>query len=316
MKARAAGILLGFAALICAALYLDAASLADASRYALDHPLGLLAAFGAYTGAFILRALAWRSLMPERVPLPRLFSLIMAALFLNHAAPAKAGDFARMYGVAQRGVEGGRAAASVILARLADLIGLLAVLAGAWTLADGAGWEPLAAPAAVVAVATLALPLLARARLPSRLGRISGPVAKLQAALRETDPRAIGVALLWATPAWMLEAGVLLFVVRGLGLEVSLAGVVAATCFAVLLQAVPVTPGGLGTYEAGMVFVLVALGAPPGPAFAAAVASHALKFMYAFAAAPFALMEGVAVARARKGPQPEKVKTDEASVEV
>src|SRR5688500_17567851 len=120
--------------LISASLFLDAATIRDALRYAAEHPLGLLAAFGAYTGAFVLRAFAWRPFVPRSLPASRLFSLILAALFLNHVAPAKAGDLARMYGVAKQGVDGGRAAAGVVLARLADVVGLLVVLVGTWIL--------------------------------------------------------------------------------------------------------------------------------------------------------------------------------------
>jgi hypothetical protein len=152
LRARVAVILAGLAALVSASLFLDAAPLRDALLYAAEHPLGLLAAFGAYTAAFVLRAFAWRPFVPRRVPSSRLFALLLAALFLNHVAPAKAGDFARMYGLGKQGVEGGRAAASVILARLADLVGLLVVLAGAWALAGGARWGALISPAVAAAV--------------------------------------------------------------------------------------------------------------------------------------------------------------------
>jgi uncharacterized membrane protein YbhN (UPF0104 family) len=77
---------------------------------------------------------------------------------------------------------------------------------------------------------------------------------------------------------------------------------------------VPLTPGGLGTYEAGMVFVLVSLGVSAEPAFAVAVISHATKFLYAFAAASFAVREGVSavITSSNSG----KVETDEASLKV
>jgi uncharacterized membrane protein YbhN (UPF0104 family) len=314
LRARVAVILVGMLALVSIALFLDAASLKEALRYAAEHPLALLAAFGAYTAAFVLRAFAWRPFVPRSIPTSRLFSLLLAALFLNHVAPAKAGDFARMYGIAEQGVEGGRAAAGVILARLADLVGLLVVLAGAWTLTGAAEWESLIAPAGAVAAAVLALWMLACTVTLPPLGRLAEPVAKLRAALRETSPGVLGVAFLWAAPAWVLEAGILLFLVRGLGLDLGLAGAVAATCFAVLATAVPLVPGGLGTYEAGMVLVLVGLGVPVEPAFAAAVISHSMKFLYAFAVAPFAVREGVSavIARSNAG----KVKTDEAGLEV
>jgi glycosyltransferase AglD len=314
LRTRVAAILIGMLVLISASLFLDAASIREALGYAVEHPLGLLAAIGAYTGAFVLRAFAWRPFVPRSIPGFRLFSLILAALFLNHVAPAKAGDLARMYAIAKQGVEGGRAVAGVILARLADLVGLLVVLIGAWTLAGGAEWGALIAPAGAVVVATLALWALARARTLPPLGRLANPVAKLRSALRETSPGALGAAFLWAAPAWVLEAGILLYLARGLGLDLGLAGAVAATCFAVLITAVPLVPGGLGTYEAGMVFVLVSLGVPAELAFAAAVISHATKFLYAFAAAPFVVREGISVAITRSNSG--KVETNEARLEV
>jgi len=201
----------------------------------------------------------------------------------------------------------------VILARLADLVGLIVVLIAAWTLAGGAMWGSLIAPAGVVVIVALALWALARTKTLPPLGRLSEPVAKLRSALRETRPGALGAAFLWAAPAWVLEAGILLFLARGLGLDLGLAGAVAVTCFAVLVTAVSLIPGGLGTYEAGMVFVLVGFGVSAEPAFAAAVISHATKFLYAFAATPFAVREGVsaAITLSNSGR-----KTDEARLEV
>lgn len=313
---RAVLILMGLAALVCVSLLLDAEYLQRALIYVAENPLALTAAFGAYTGAFALRALAWRPLIPHPIPRLRLLSLLLAALFLNHVAPGKAGDFARMYGIAKRGVSGGEAAAGVVLARLADLVGLVVVLAGAWALTGGAEWGPVAAPAAAIAAMGLALWSLARLRRLPKLGPLTKPVAKLQAALRATRPRALAAAFLWATPAWVLEAGVVIFVARALGLDLSLTGAVVATCFAALFQVLPLTPGGLGTYEAGMVFALVALGVPAEPAFAAAVASHALKFLYSFAAAPFAAYEGLAATQTRKISHLKEVENHEASVKV
>lgn len=304
-------ILLGMAALAALALLVDGGSLVRAARYAAEHPLGLAAAFAAYTGAFVLRAGAWRVFVPKGVSPVRLFDLILAALFLNHAAPAKAGDFARMYGVSKLGVPGSRAAAGVILARLADLGGLLAVLAGAWLLAGGARWGAVAAPTAAVALVAVVLWAFARSGRTFGEGKLAQLAEKLRGVLRATRPRTLAAAFLWAAPAWVLEAGILLLVVRGLGLDVSLAGVVAATCFAVLVATVPLAPGSIGTYEAGMVFALAALGVPAAPAFTAAVASHALKFLYAFACAPLAFYEGVSVVRVREG-----MDADEARIRV
>jgi uncharacterized membrane protein YbhN (UPF0104 family) len=117
---------------------------------------------------------------------------------------------------------------------------------------------------------------------------------------------ALSRSLAFAAPAWVLEAGILLFVVRGVGVELSLAGVVAATCFAVLAAAVPLAPGSLGTYEAGMVAVLLAFGVAAEPAFAIAVTTHAMKFLYALAGMPFALTEGLAAIQ-KGGTKPDEI---------
>lgn len=297
----------GLLALLGVALLLRPEGLREAASYAARNPEGLVAALAAYTAAFGLRALAWRPLVPGRVPARRLFSLIMAALFLNHAAPAKAGDLARVYGLARAGAGWGAAAASVALARLADLAGLLIVLGCFWPLAGNAGWERAAAPAAAVALAGLAALAFARSRLP-----LPGPLAAARRALGETRPRALLAATGLAAAAWVLEAGILLYVAQALGAGVSPAGAVAATCFAVLVTAVPLAPGGLGTYEAGMVLVLAGLGVPAGTAFVAAAVSHALKYLYALGGAPFAAAEGVASLRGRPGGREE----GEARVEV
>jgi uncharacterized membrane protein YbhN (UPF0104 family) len=298
LKARLIFISVGLAMFLALAFALNVNPLRQAAVYALGHPLGLFAAFAAYTASFALRTLSWRQFVQERVPLRQLFSLIMGALFLNHAAPAKAGDLARMYALAQRGVAGERAVASVVLSRLVDFVGLLAVLITSWAFVGTVwGWERLGYLTFFVVGAAITLPILSRLKLPARFGGVARYVARLQGALREATWAAILRSLAFAAPAWVLEAGILLFVARGIGMELSPAEVIAATCFAVLVAAVPLTPGALGTYEAGMVAVLISFGIAVELAFAAAVTTHALKFLYALAAVPFALGEGFAVVR-------------------
>ncbi len=309
MKRRLALVFGGLGLLLALAFALAGVDLRGAWEYAADHPVEVALAAAAYTAAFVFRAASWRPLIGAPIQLPKLFNLLMGALFLNHAAPAKAGDLARMYALSRR-IPAGRAVASVVLSRIVDLVGLLAVLAGAWALAGAGGWGRLLLPALVVAGAVGGLFLLSRLRLPDFLGARFGAVERILSRAREALGETSRSALLWAfvlaVPAWVMEAGILYVVGRGLGLGLSPAEVVAATCFAVLVAAVPLAPGALGTYEAGMVAILLAFGVSAEPAFAAAVVTHAMKFLYAFAAAPFAFGEGLAALE--KG----KVRPDEA----
>ena len=301
MRTRLILVSVGLAVLLALALALAPMDLRRAVGYAAGHPSEVGLALLAYTGAFVLRAVSWRPLVGARVPLAKLFSLLMGALFLNHAAPAKAGDFARMYALSRQGVQGEKAVVSVVLNRLVDLVSLLVVLVTAWTLAGAGGWDRLFVPVLVVAVVAGMLFLLARTGIPdffeTRSGKISQYMVHALAALRGTTRTALLGAFAFAAPAWMLEAGILWVVGWGFGLNLSPAEVLAASCFAVLAAAVPLTPGSLGAYEAGMVAALLAFGVPVETAFAAAVITHATKFLYALAAAPFALGEGLAAVR-------------------
>jgi glycosyltransferase AglD len=313
VRVRLILVSVGLTTLLALALALAPLDLHRALNYVAEHPFEVALALLVYTAAFALRTASWRPLIGVRVPFAKLFSLLMGGLFLNHAAPAKAGDLARMYALARR-VPTQRAVASVVLSRSVDLAGLISVLVVSWALAGAGGWDRVWPPLLAVVAAGVALFLLVRfellALIGARFGVVGRYVDRAQAALRETTRAALLVSFAFAAPAWVLEAGILLVVGRGLGLELSLAEVVAATCFAVLVAVVPLAPGSLGTYEAGIVAVLLAFGVPVESAFAAAVTTHAVKFLYALAAAPFALGEGLAAVR--KG----KVRSDEAGLEV
>ena len=309
MRARLILIFTGLSLLLALALALAPVDLRRVLDHAAGYPAGAALALLAYTAAFALRAVSWSPLIGTRVPFVKLFSLLMGALFLNHAAPAKAGDIARMYALARR-VPAERAVASVVVSRVVDLAGLLAVLAASWTLAGGGGVGGTLLPVLAIFGTAVTLFFVARLSLPASFGAISRQAGRLQTALRETSGPSLLRSFVFAAPAWVLEAGILAFVGLGLGLDLSPAELVAATCFAVLVAAVPLAPGSLGTYEAGMVAALLVFGVPVDLAFAAAVVTHAVKFLYALAAAPFALGEGLAAVRKRE------VKADEASLEV
>ena len=313
MRARLALVSTGMVLLLVLALVLTPVDLRLAASYAPGHPVEVVLALLAYTGAFALRAASWRPLIRVPVPPGKLFTLLMGALFLNHAAPAKAGDLARMYALSRWGTSAAEAVTSVVLSRAVDLAGLLAVLVASWALAGAGGWEVTLLPILAVAGVVVALFLLARLRLFASFGARFGVVGRyldlMQAVLRETSRADLLRSFAFTTPAWVLEGGILLVVGWGLSLGLSTAEVVAATCFAVLVAAVPLAPGSLGTYEAGMIAVLLVFGVPAESAFAAAVATHAVKFLYALAAAPFAFVEGLAAVRKERKP-------DEAGVEV
>jgi glycosyltransferase AglD len=312
LRGRITLVCVGMAILLALALALAPVDLGAATNYVTGHPFEVTLALLAYTGAFVLRAASWRPLITVRVPIAKLFAFLTGALFLNHAAPAKPGDLARMYALSRWGVPTAQAVTSVVLSRLVDLAGLLVVFVAALAVAGPGGWSGISLPILVFAGAAVALCILARLRLPAsfgnRFGALGRHAGRMQEALRETTWSNLLRSFAFAAPAWVLEAGILLVVGWGLELKLSYVEVVAATCFAVLVAAVPLAPGSVGTYEAGMVATLLVFGVPAESAFVAAVATHAMKFLYAFAAAPFALLEGLEAVRRERKPDETGVK--------
>ncbi|MEZ0284502.1 MAG: lysylphosphatidylglycerol synthase domain-containing protein, partial [Thermoleophilia bacterium] len=263
----------GAVALVASVIYIataiDPGALAAAARAAADDPLGLALALGAYGLAFALRAALWCRALPG-LGFGQSLAAIHVSLAGNHLLPLKLGEPLRVYSAVRRApVPLGAATASTILLRAADILAVVAIAAVLGpslveSLVGGAG-IPLAAVSAVVLVAAAAW----LARAVRRLGPSRGWLA---------------VALPGATLAWLLES-VLVWTCAGwAGIDLSPRDAALVTAVTIAAQLVAVTPGGVGTYEAAATAALVAVGAEPGAALAAAVAAHALKTAYALVA--------------------------------
>ena len=280
-----------------------------------------------YSAAFLLRAIAWRAVLPG-LPLFPAFRILQASLLANHALPVKAGEALRPYLAARRGVPLADAAMTTVVSRLLDMgclillsVGLLPVTA--WT---GSAGLALAVPAGLVAVAVVGVVWVRRLGLgrtkerggpapirskdilrqaqderippPLRtpaggpLRQIAGVGEALGQALRTVDGKAFVAAALWTLPSWVLEAAALVAAAEAFGAPLSVQAAVAVTAFTILFQVFHVTPGGLGMYEASMTGALILHGVPAEQALVLAVLTHGLKFAYAFTVGgAFALWE-------------------------
>jgi uncharacterized membrane protein YbhN (UPF0104 family) len=296
--------LLSIGVVVVLILTLDRARLWAAVELAPGEPLPVVAAATAYSAAFWLKAVAWQRLLIATVPPCRLFSILQAGLFLNHALPLKAGEVSRPYLAAKRGVPVMEAVSTTLVARMGDfaalaLIATIALSFGPLSLASSVA---LAGAAAVLAGAALLL-VTAGLWTPSFVPRRLVPLLEsLRAALRDIGPSRLFQAAPLVIASWLLEGAVLFSAAQLLGSDVSLRLAIGATAFTVLFQVVQVTPGGIGVYETSMTSVLALQGVPADEALALAVLSHGLKFAYSFAVGgPFFLFEGVSLLRGRGG---------------
>ena len=245
----------------------------------------------AYTGAFMLRAVAWRALTSNRIHIYQLFVSIQAGLLVNHLAPVKLGEIVRPVLAARYGIPMAEAAGTTAVARYLDFAALLAIAAvvgPAVSLTAGTHiWlEGLALPAGVILGCGSALLVMRHSRwfdwLPTPL---RSRFELLRHQLRQVSVRQAAFAFIWTLPSWVLEAAVIIIAARALGVELSIATAVSVTAFTILFQVFHLTPGGIGVYEAVMTGALYAHGVPWEQGLALAVATHGLKFAYSYTVA-------------------------------
>ena len=90
-----------------------------------------------YTGAFALRAIAWRTLLAQPVPTSRLFVILQIALLANHLFPTKVGEVIRIGLLTRAGAPVAAATASTLMARLLDFGALCGIALCLTPLATG-----------------------------------------------------------------------------------------------------------------------------------------------------------------------------------
>ncbi|MEV4896540.1 lysylphosphatidylglycerol synthase domain-containing protein, partial [Nonomuraea sp. NPDC055795] len=261
---RAARRIAGAALLAVACWYLtrvvSGPDLAAAARALLSDPLGLALALILYGTAFALRSWSWTRVLPG-LPGGQAWAAVHVSLLGNHVLPFRLGEALRATSVLRRTrLTGAKAVvASVVAVRSADLFAVLALaLVAAPALVDGlAGWWVWPVGAVLALVTVVAFRFLPQAKVP--------------------------LVTACALVAWVLEAAVVYEVARMSGVALSPADAVAVTAVTIAAQTVAVTPGGIGSYEAAATAALTALGVAPGPAFAVALLTHAVKTAYALA---------------------------------
>ena len=252
----------------------DADALGRAARTAWGEPFRVLVAVGAFGFAFVLRAVAWRRVLPG-LSFGHALGGIHLALGGNHLLPLRLGEPMRVLSVVRRaGVSFEAATASTVALRSADLLAVVVfgLAAGPAALADLAGWGGWLVFAAVAAAALAAWLWLRR--LAVRRDDVSMP-----------GPAAMGLSAI----AWLAEAVLVWQAAHWAGLEISFVQALGVTAVSVAAQVAAVAPGGFGTYEAAAVGAYVALGHDAGDALVAALAAHALKTAYSLAAGAVAV---------------------------
>jgi uncharacterized membrane protein YbhN (UPF0104 family) len=270
----------GAAALLASLVYiatsLEPSALGATLDAGLSAPGGLALAVLAYACAFAARALAWSRVLPA-IPFGQSLAALHVSTLGNHLLPFRLGEALRVTSVVRRArVPLAPAVASTVMLRAGDVLAVtaLALVCGPQELRELLGGWRYALAGAGVALTVLAL--LALRRVCAARGT----------ALRLPPLRLAALV----TVSWLLESVVMWQAAHWAGIDLGFAGAVTVTALTIASQVVAIAPGGIGTYEAVATASLVAYGADPALALAAAVAAHAVKTAYALVAGGVAVV--------------------------
>lgn len=235
----------------------------------------LLIAIGCHLLKLACTSRAWRNVIvaaypEERVPWPPILGAYVAGVGINAVVPARGGDVVRLY-LAHRAVRGSTyttlASTYVVMAITDSLLALvvfgyaltLGVLPGISLLPDLSSFDfawfidhPRGAAGVLflLVVAGLALAIWLRPRLDDFRARFS----RAFAVLREPT-RYLRSVVAWQLADWGLRLVTIWFFLDAFGIDQSLQNVLLVQVTNSLATLVPVSPGGIGTEQAFLVFV-------------------------------------------------------------
>jgi len=276
---RTVGIVMAALFLLFAYRYLNLKMLLDYFYSMAEQPEKLLLMFFIYGASFWLRALAWKWYVQKNVSLAIYMDGLFLSLFINHIAPVKIGDVARISVLAdQENVSADEAFHSVAVLRLFDMLLLLFLSAcgvyyyfeeffifNSFLLLLGFG----TAGAVVLVAVWRWKPAFVRKHIGIAKQAWAGPHAF----------RIFIVVFL----SWICEAIVVFEVAKMVGFPLSVIQAVWVNSITVAGQVFQIAPGGVATYEAIMSLTLTRIEPAWEKAYVVAILSHAFKFCFSYA---------------------------------
>ncbi|MFI5262518.1 MAG: YbhN family protein [Candidatus Limnocylindrales bacterium] len=267
------------------------------SRILAANPWLLLAAFAIYYVGFPLRGYRWSLLLRSagtRLGIRDSTEIVFLSWFVNCLVPAKLGDVYRAYLLRlNQDVSTSRTLGTVFIERVLDLfaIAVLGLAAGFWSFRGGFNpYVTFLLGLGVVVVVVLAVGVFTLRNFGRRiLVRLPVPHTVLELydrfeegffTLKARSLPRLGTltGLIWSTEAMRLW-----FVIAALGysdVQLGLSGTFFVALSASLLTAIPLTPGGLGIVEAGMVGILTLIyGVPQTEALTIALVDRSISIL-------------------------------------
>ena len=264
-------------------------------RSALSLPASLIAALlGLSLVNYAVRAWRWLILgssLRLHIPHPANVAYYLAGYSLT-PTPGKAGEAVRLWFLKSgHGVPYSRSLPLMLADMVIDLWAVLLL-----SLASIAGFAQYRWQGAVLAlvIAAISLPILFPRRFEPLLGALYGFAPRrgrllvrarraMRAMAELSSWRNYGLTLGPSVIGWFAEGAALYLLLRHLGADVALLTAVSIFCFATIVGALSMLPGGLGSAEAAIVILLTAIGVDFGNALVATAIIRITTFWFAVA---------------------------------
>jgi len=244
----------------------------------LKNPFWLLLMTAAYFLAFYLRAWAWKWYLSKKIPISILLYGLFYSLLVNHILPIKAGDAVRM-GIlkTQKHLSWDETIHSVVMMRSLDLLslGFLAMF--------GALFLGYQISVSFFLIILILIPfsggLLYWAASYFKFGFIQKHLTLIFQALRGRN----GVLIVsFVLGSWLLEGMVVIGVCYATGFSIGVIEGIWVNSITIVGQIFHFTPGGIGSYESIMSFLLHSQGLSLQNAYHIALVSHLYKFIFSY----------------------------------
>ncbi len=247
------------------------------------NPYFLVPAVALSTAGWFLRGGRYRSILADlevRAGLVFSTACVLISQTANLIIPARLGDLVRIFILKHEGLSGYQTGiSSIVIERFFDIltVAILGLIALPFVLGVPSWVYPvIVVPIGVCVGFVILLFVLGKVQSENRILAIVfsmiHEIRKASLTLRAV----VGLSGI-SVVIWMTDVLTTLSVSLMFRAEISLAVVLLAVVVGNLFKAVPVTPGGIGTYEAAVAVILVLSGTDQATATLIAVADHLLK---------------------------------------
>ena len=258
-----------------------------------------------------MRAMAWRTILPKRLPFRKVFLVVNAGYFLNTILPFRMGEIGRALLLKSSGLDFWQVLPTILVERAFDLLIAVGLFMGALPfilqLPQGSFLVIVIGVMVFLALAVLyfcvryQVPILSWIETrttpwPSIQERVHKSMREILSGLDVlTDIPRFARAFAWMALSWVLALCFQYLLLRAFLPQAEILWAVFALGAVALGVAAPSSPGSLGVYEASLVAALVVFNIPDSVALAYAILSHITNLIVVLPVGAYALFrEGIA----------------------